>query len=382
MTANSSESPLFVDIPEQVSAFRKAIRRWYRRQARDLPWREDDDPYKVWISETMLQQTQVGTVLDYFHRFLERFPDVRTLAAADESDVLRVWEGLGYYRRARQIHRAAQIIVEDFGGRIPDTYEALVSLPGVGRYTAGAILSIAFGKPVPILEANTRRLYARLMGLRDGITSGARERILWDFAEKLVAKPSPGELNQALMELGSLICTPQAPQCDECPVSTFCVALAEDRIDSVASTRKQPASIARHDVAFLIRRADEVLLVQYASGGHWEGLWEFPRVTLPQATEKHPERKAAALFQRHYNLRARPVGKRLRRIHHSVTRYRITLDFFEAELEEDFPSTDHPKSTACKTFDYVVKRWKWLRRDALSQLPFTGAGRKLAGGLL
>ncbi|RMF95096.1 MAG: A/G-specific adenine glycosylase, partial [Planctomycetota bacterium] len=164
MATNSSESPLFADIPERVSAFRQAIRRWYRRQARDLPWREDSDPYKVWISETMLQQTQVATVLDYFQRFIARFPDVQTLAAAEESEVLRAWEGLGYYRRARQIHRAAQIIVDDFDGKIPDTYEALVSLPGVGRYTAGAILSIAFGQPVPILEANTRRLYARLMG--------------------------------------------------------------------------------------------------------------------------------------------------------------------------------------------------------------------------
>ncbi|RMG04741.1 MAG: hypothetical protein D6741_00585 [Planctomycetota bacterium] len=219
------------------------------------------------------------------------------------------------------------------------------------------------------------------MGLGEHVTAAARERTLWDFAAKLVAKPSPGELNQALMELGSLICTPQAPLCDECPVAEFCVARSENRIEGVSTTSKQPSSIARHDVAFLIRRADEVLLVQYAPGGHWAGLWDFPRVTLPRPTDKAPERKAAALFRKHYDLPVRPVGQRLRRIHHSVTRYRITLDFFEAEPEGDVP-TSGDGHTVGKPFDYVVGCWRWVHRDELAQLPFTSAGRKLASGSL
>src|SRR5262249_34111203 len=203
---------------------RRRLLTWYATHRRDLPWRRSRDPYLVWISEIMLQQTQVATVRDYFERFMRTYPDVESLAAADETDVLRLWEGLGYYRRARQLHAAAKKVVAEFGDEFPSNPDALQKLPGIGRYTAGAIASIAFDRRAAILEANTIRLLSRLIAYRGNPHSQVGQRPLWRVAEEILPQARVAEFNQALMEVGSLICTPSEPKCPECPLSVVCAA--------------------------------------------------------------------------------------------------------------------------------------------------------------
>ena len=209
-----------------LRTFRGRLRSWYANKARDLPWRQTRDPYRIWVSEVMLQQTQVETVKPYFQRFLKAFPNVKRLAAAKEEEVLRLWEGLGYYRRGRQLHAAAVKIVDEHGGRFPREVPSLLALPGIGRYTAGAIASIAFDRRAPILEANTIRLHARLIGYRQDPAKSAGQKLLWEAAEDVLPRKEVARFNQALMELGSLVCTPRRPRCEQCPVSNLCAVFA------------------------------------------------------------------------------------------------------------------------------------------------------------
>ena len=204
--------------------FRRRLLAWYARNARDLPWRRTTNPYRVWVSEVMLQQTQVETVKPYFQRFIREFPTVKKLAAADEQNVLRHWEGLGYYRRARQLHAAAQVIVTQHKGKFPREITTLQTLPGIGRYTAGAIASIAYDESGPILEANTIRLFARLIGYQQIPTTSTGQRILWQTAAEILPRKNIAQFNQGVMELGALVCTPKNPRCSDCPVSALCAA--------------------------------------------------------------------------------------------------------------------------------------------------------------
>ncbi|HMO86197.1 MAG TPA: A/G-specific adenine glycosylase, partial [Lacipirellulaceae bacterium] len=213
--------------------FRSRLLAWYGQHARNLPWRRSRDPYRVWVSEIMLQQTTVAAVKPYFERFVAALPNVAALAAADEQQVLRLWEGLGYYRRARGLHAAARHIVQQWGGQFPRDVAALMTLPGVGRYTAGAVASIAFDVRAPILEANTIRLLARILGYDGDPAKAAGQRLLWHAAEQLLPQRDVAQFNQALMELGSLICTPTQPRCDECPAASWCAARAAGRQDQI-----------------------------------------------------------------------------------------------------------------------------------------------------
>ncbi len=200
---------------------RKKLLAWYPDHRRDLPWRATQDPYAIWVSEVMLQQTQVATVIPYFGRFLERFPNAEALAQAEEIEVLRHWEGLGYYRRAKQLHAAAKVVAEQWQGTFPDSLEAIRTLPGIGRYTAGAIASFAYNQPAPIVEANTQRLYARLCRLEKPLTERSAQSMLWNFAEQVIDPIQPGLINQSLMELGALVCKPK-PDCPACPLRSDC----------------------------------------------------------------------------------------------------------------------------------------------------------------
>ena len=200
-------------------SFRRRLLAWYGKHARNLPWRRSRDPYRVWVSEVMLQQTTVAAVKPYFERFLAAFPTVEKLAIADEHQVLRLWEGLGYYRRARGLHAAARQVVGEHRGKFPRDVPTLMQLPGIGRYTAGAIASIAFDVPAPILEANTIRLLSRIIGYRDDPTKTPGQWLLWQTAEDLLPQKDVARFNQALMELGSLVCTPANPKCDQCPLA-------------------------------------------------------------------------------------------------------------------------------------------------------------------
>ena len=207
-----------------VAAVRDRLTAWYEEAKRDLPWRANGDPYRILVSEMMLVQTTVTAVIPYFERFLGRFPDVGTLAAADEAEVVKAWEGLGYYRRARQLHAAARMIVHEYGGAIPPEPAAVRALPGVGRYIAGAILSFAFDQPEPIVEANSQRVLARLLAIEEDLKAAATQHRIWQAAGRLVPAVGAGKFNQALMELGALVCTPREPACLVCPLSQLCAA--------------------------------------------------------------------------------------------------------------------------------------------------------------
>ena len=362
--------------------FRAALRRWHVDHGRELPWRNCRDPYKVWISEIMLQQTTVVTVKPYFERFLKRFPNVAKLAAANEEDVLRLWEGLGYYSRARNLRKAAQAIVAN-GGKFPATIEALLNLPGIGRYTAGAIVSFAFDRPAPILEANTLRLYCRLLGFRDDPRSTSGQRALWSFAEKLVAEKSPGEFNQALMDLGATVCTPTDPRCDECPVASCCRALAEQAQTEIPAPKRRPEITETREAYVAIESAGRYLIYRRPEGQRWAGLWDFPRFELPASVvataflgRRSRPRKAGTtgerrLLERRIATEFGPrvtITERLTQLKHSVTRFRITLDCWLAESNGDVGlTTPHPTA--------------WVTPSEFTRYPFSTTGRQFAEAL-
>jgi A/G-specific adenine glycosylase len=301
---------------------------WFARHHRDLPWRRDRDPYRVWVSEVMLQQTTVAAVVPYFERFLAAFPTLADLARAAEADVLRLWEGLGYYRRARDLHAAAGRLLAEHGGALPDDPEALARLPGLGRYTVNAVLSQAFDRRLPVLEANSQRVLSRLFGRADDPRGGAARRWLWRAAEALLPASDVGAWNQALMELGALVCTPAAPKCGECPLAGRCVARREGRQEDWPARSARPAVTEVEESAVVVRRGDEVLLCRRPPQGRWANLWELPHG--PRAAGEPAADAAARLARELAGLEVR-VGPELMTLRHGVTRYRITLTCFEAE---------------------------------------------------
>ena len=253
--------------PAQTRSFRRALLSWYDQHRRDLPWRRDRDPYRIWISEIMLQQTRVAAVLDHYARFLQRFPTVRVLAAARESSVLAAWSGLGYYHRARRMHDAAKVIAHERVGEFPLSAEAWLALPGIGRYTAAAIASIAFDEPVAVVDGNVERVLQRICGNALG------KEAAWQRAESLLDGERPGDFNQAMMELGATICTPRAPQCLICPVHSFCATRG------VEAARLQLPRKSKETYYALARRGESVLLVQRdADASLMAGMWELPEL--------------------------------------------------------------------------------------------------------
>jgi len=276
--------------PATVNAFRRALPRWYRQHHRKLPWRDIHDPYRTWISEIMLQQTRVETVLDYYRRWLEIFPTIESLARAPYPRVLKMWEGLGYYSRAKNLHTSAKLVVgralaprapSDNQPRtarraIPTTVDELMKLPGIGRYTAGAIASIAFGQRAAIVDGNVARVFARVFGVTGNVKLPATLARLWTIAEDLLPARNCGDFNQALMELGALVCTPASPSCDGCPLRQVCVARArgwQDRLPNRGGTHKLHR--VTHDVLF-VQRAGKILLRQRPATGSLAGMWEIP----------------------------------------------------------------------------------------------------------
>ncbi len=270
---------------EQARAIKREVRaqllRWFDQHQRDLPWRKTKDPYGVWVSEVMLQQTQVDRVIRYWTKFLARFETVTALAEAELADVLSMWTGLGYYSRARNLHRAAKEIVEKFGGALPDGVEQLLSLPGFGRYTAGAVASIAFGLEAPLVDGNVARVLSRLLEIDGAPGDRQREALLWEVAELLVVGTRPGDWNQALMELGATVCVPQNPLCLLCPVRTSCGALASGRVDALPPPKKAAKRKKLELAVAVARKGNAVLLARREEKGLFGGLWELPAVELP-----------------------------------------------------------------------------------------------------
>jgi len=350
-------------LPHEARWFRRRLLAWFVAHARPLPWRKNRDPYAVWVSEVMLQQTQAATVVPYFERFLKTFPSVRALAAASESSVLKLWEGLGYYRRARLLHRAAQVVVARHAGLLPRDAAALRRLPGFGRYTAHAVLSQAFGARLPIVEANSARLLTRLAACTAPLRSTDVERWLWQAAEKLVPPRAAGDFNQAMMELGALVCKPRQPLCERCPLAERCAARADGLQDTLPLAPRRPANQLVHEAALVVRRRDKMLLVQRPPQGRWANLWEFPHGSLIDGESGHAAvaRLAADLA----GLRVASV-RHLGNIRHGVMHFSIHLACYEA-----FWAAGRFRSS-------FYQRGKWLRPAELTDYPLSVPQRRLA----
>jgi A/G-specific adenine glycosylase len=318
--------PANLESPASLRRFRRNLLTWYRHHQRPLPWRKTGDPYRIWVSEIMLQQTRVTAVLEHYKRFLKRFPTVRHLAKADEAEVLAMWSGLGYYRRARMLHRAAQLVVADLAGRIPMSAGELRMLPGIGRYTSNAIASIAFGEAVAVVDGNVERVLARLLGEN---VSGER---CWNMAQMLLDAISPGDFNQAMMELGATICVPGVPLCPGCPVSRQCASRGAQH----CTTSIPEARLRRSSSVVLIRRGAAILLRQR---GHDErlmpGMWELP--------EAHGEISREPLL----------------RVKHSITTSDWSVSVFAGDERQ------------------LGIRMRWVPFARVSRLPLTGLTRKI-----
>ncbi len=359
--------------PGEVAQIRRYLRAWYRRHGRRFPWRVTHDPYAIWVSEVMLQQTTTAVVEKYFERFLKRFPTVQDLAHADEEEVLRLWEGLGYYRRARQLHEAAKVVVFQYGGIVPQTVERLMKLPGIGRYTAGAIVSLAYNRPAPILEANTRRLFARWLGLDGSKPNRSQDRLLWQFAEHLLPKHEPAVINQALMDLGHDVCLPSEPRCPHCPIAKFCRTFQNGCIPS--PTRNKTVFTTRHEVALLIEHDHHLWMVRYGAGGRWAGLWDVPRMVLAENPVYIPtpaKMELASIVQAVQTTWTFPlIGKEhFLRLRYPITRYRVVLDVFLAEVLGQFRHT--PTSLPSG-----VDEARWIPFRQVEQLPLPSSTRRV-----
>lgn len=356
------DSTVDCDAPT-MARFRRALLAWYTRSARPLPWRNTADPYRIWISEIMLQQTTVAAVVPYFERFLRRFPSLEALAVAPEEEVLRVWEGLGYYSRARNIHAAARTIVDEHEGQFPDDVAALMGLPGIGRYTAGAIASFAFDRQAPIVEANTLRLYCRLLGFRGDPRAAAGRKILWDFAGRIVPHKRPGLFNQALMELGATLCKPENPNCSRCPVRASCAAFTNGWQNEIPVSAERAAPTPVTEIAVAVRRGKRYLLLKRPPGQRWAGLWDFVRFAWPNSNRVSPTLLESAMHKQ-TGLEVE-IQEAVAEIRHSVTRFRITLCCYTAQWIGGEPND------SCHDF-------RWVTARQIVHLPLSVTGRRLA----
>jgi A/G-specific adenine glycosylase len=347
--------------PPRLKSFQKRLLLWFRAHKRDLPWRASRDPYRIWIAEVMLQQTRIAAVMPYYERFLHLLPDVESRARAPPAAVLKLWSGLGYYSRARNLHRAAKEILLHHEGKFPDELDAALQLPGIGRYTAAAVLSIAYDVPLGVLDGNVARVLARLLAIRGDLREPRRWRELAKTAQDWLACGSPGDWNQALMELGETICTPQNPRCEICPVSKWCRAYKLGLTDKIPSPRVKRIAVNMKIAAAILRdpRGRTILVKDPGAHDHvlFSRMWQFPAVQVarhPRAElEKHLR---ASLGVRGIVLEALPTAR------HGVTFRNITLLPFLARVER------LPK----------LARTRILALENLSHLPVSSATRKIA----
>jgi len=344
-----------------IKNIQKKTLRWYRKNKRDLPWRRTTDPYAIWVSEIMLQQTQVATVIPYYKNFLKSFPSVRDLAKSDLSKVLKVWEGLGYYSRARNLHRASQIVSNHYHGEIPDQLKDLRTLPGIGRYTAGAILSIAFNKEAPVLDGNVKRVLSRLFAIADSPVRGQTEGLLWHLSESLLPKGHASSFNQGLMDLGAMLCTPKEPRCSQCPLRDLCKGMASgdpERFPTKGLKKKIPHIEA---VSAVILKNGRVLLQQRPPEGLLGGLWEFPNWKIE---EKKRTRPRLRLRLRSYI--KKEVGLNVE-VKGPVGTFQQTYSHFKLTLHTYY----------CQSRD-AKKKGKWVPIKNLPRFPMSRIHRRIA----
>ncbi|MEJ2640236.1 MAG: A/G-specific adenine glycosylase [Desulfosarcinaceae bacterium] len=345
---------------------RKRVLNWYRRKGRDLPWRRTRDPYHIWISEVMLQQTQVETVIPYYHRFLAAFPDVAALAAASQAAVLKHWEGLGYYARARNLHRAAGVVMAQYGGRIPAEWEAFRALPGVGDYIAAAVLSIAFGSLYAVVDGNVKRVLARLLCIELPVNVQKHHAAYQRHADKLIDPAAPSDFNQALMEIGALICRPTKPRCPDCPLNEACGALARDRVDALPRRQARAKVPVRQLAIAVVRRRDKLLLTRRPEAGLLGGLWEFPNA-IRQADES-AEAACRRLAAEQLGLEVRPPSP-VTQVRHAYTHFKIQADVFLCEAPHGRVRLEGPTT------------FRWVAPAAIDRFALPKAMHKLLPAL-
>ena len=335
---------------------------WFRSHRRLLPWRNRPTPYRVWVSEIMLQQTRVETARDYFERFITRFPSPEDLARADSQDVLRVWEGLGYYSRARNLHRAARRVMEKYDGRIPSTRDELLTLPGIGEYTAGAIASIAFGAPEPAVDGNAVRVMARFHALELDSRKNEIRRRVHERLREVLTRNDPGDFNQALMELGALVCKPRSPDCPVCPLRPDCLAFAQGRTQELP-IRSPRAAVPRHNVAVgVVWHENRLLIARRPADRMLGGLWEFPGgkqeagEELPHTVRREVREEVGLDVT---------VGPRLCTVKHAYTHFRVTISAFTCTAET-------PDAVAQDAAEV-----RWVKLDEMEAYPFPRANRRI-----
>jgi A/G-specific adenine glycosylase len=340
--------------------FSKKLLRWYRATRRDLPWRASRDPYAIWVSEVMLQQTQVATVIPFFTRFMKRFPTIVSLAAATEQEVLRHWEGLGYYRRARHLHQAAQVVVAQHAGELPAEADSLAKLPGLGRYTVGAILSQAHDARLAIVDANVARILTRLFAWQDELESKTTQDWLWQTAERMLPRQQAGDHNQALMELGQTICTTGEPSCLLCPLRDDCQGRARGLAASLPRRRARQATTMVRDRCIVLHKSGQVLLCQRSSDANrWANMWEFPTHTLDDAGDVPTQLEMLT----GYRLKQpTPLGS----LTYGITRYSVELSVIEARYAGGRAHRRH--------YQQLV----WVTPETLSEYPLSVPQRRVA----
>ncbi len=304
---------------------------WYDQNRRDLPWRKTDDPYRIWLSEILLQQTRVVQGLPYFNSFIKKFPTIFSLAGSSEQEVLRIWQGLGYYSRARNMHKCARIIVEKYNGDFPRSYDQLLDLPGIGEYTAAAIASIAFNEPVPVVDGNVFRVLSRIFGIVEDISSHQAKRIFKEKAEKLISKDSPGDFNQAIMEFGALKCLPQNPACDTCSLNEQCFAYQNGLVNKLPIKAKKKKAKARYFHYLILNARGLVYLRKRTEKDIWQGLYEF--YMIETGSNKH---WSSTMDEQLYCLTG-PESECHYTIRHTLTHQIIHASFYYIDIDPDDP---------------------------------------------
>ena len=352
----------FSDMEKTILEFiRKKLITWYQLNQRDLPWRRSNNPYHIWISEVMLQQTQVNTVLEYYRRFIKKFPNVKRLAQADLQSVLKSWEGLGYYARARNLHRAARCVIQQHRGKIPDTWQAFHSLPGVGDYIAAAVLSIAFDQPYAVVDGNVKRVLARLLKISAAVNQPGSYSQFKSAADKLLDVKRPGSFNQAMMELGALICKPRKPLCENCPLNQRCQAYQTQQVIHFPKRQKRSATPQYHIAVGVVFKHNRVLITQRRREGLLGGLWEFPGGKI-----RDGESAAAACIreiQEEVNLRVK-IDRHLTQVKHAYTHFKIVMEVYCC------------KYVSGRVYLRGPQAFRWIRLAEYKHFPFPRANHK------
>ena len=345
-------------------AMQQRLLDWFAVHSRDLPWRHHYLPYHVWISEIMLQQTQMSRAVIYFNRWIDRFPDIESVARAHEEEILRLWEGLGYYSRARNLHRAAKLLVREHNGRLPEDHGALLALPGIGKYTAGAIMSLAFNHAYPVVDANVERIFARLFDIPSPVKEKLTHSFIWDKAATLLPKGKARLFNQALMELGALVCMPKGPDCPACPIREDCAAFRLGNVNERPVPGKSKEIIRINMASGVLVHNGLFFIQKRCAGDVWANLWEFPGGRIKEG--ESPEDALVREFLEETEFAIKDLRK-LRIITHSYTRYRVTLHCFSCSL----------KSNTSTPVLHAAQEFRWAALKDLDHFAFPAPHRTL-----